>query len=87
MCQVSPEQDSFTREIAGRLASRGVGGAAMALLSGGRPLTFFLAQLLWVAQPAASLLLPRTQIAALAQLLEDEQAVTQLQRYLRGEEG
>ena len=86
MSHARPEQDSFLRELAGGLAKRGLREPALSLLAAGRPLTFLLGQLLWVAQPVAALLWPRSQITTLAQLLEDERAVTQLQRYLNAEE-
>lgn len=86
MSHASPEQDTLLRELAGGLAERGLRGPALALLSVGRPLTFLVGQLLWVTQPAAALLWPRSQITALAQLFEDERAVIRLQRYLSAEE-
>lgn len=86
MSHARSEQDRFLRELAGGLAERGLRGPALALLAAGRPITFLLGQFLWVAQPAAALLWPRSQITTLAQLLEDERAVAQLQRYLSAEE-
>ena len=82
MSQEAPEQDTFSQRLATELESRGLRVPVLILLAAGRPLTFLLGQAVWIAQPAASLLWPRSRLAALASLLEDEQAVTQLQDYL-----
>lgn len=82
MSHVESDQDTFLRALAGELASRGLRLPAMIMLAAGRPLAFLLGQVLWVAQPAASLFWSRSEIATFANLLEDDQAVARLQDYL-----
>ena len=86
MSHVEPDQDTFLRALAGELASRGLRVPAMIMLAAGRPLTFLLGQVLWVAQPAASLFWSRSEIAAFANLMEDDRAVARLQDYLSRED-
>lgn len=80
------QQDTFLRAFARELARRGLQAPALALLTAGRPLTFVLGQVLWVAQPAASLFWSRSSLTGLAHLLEDEQSVAQLEQYLSRED-
>lgn len=86
MSHATPEQDAFLRSLAGELARRGLRLPAQVMLAAGRPLTFVLGQTLWILQPAASLFWPRTQIATLATLLENDLAVARLQHYLSEED-
>jgi hypothetical protein len=64
-----------------RLRLEGVVGA---LLEAGEPLSPFGAHLLWIAQPALSFLVPREDVAALAQLLEEPGGLARVRRRLVG---
>ena len=82
MGHAESEKEYGLRVLADTLAARGLRVPALVALTAGRPLTLLLGQLLWIAQPAASLFWHNTRIEALAHLLEDEHAVSQLQSYL-----
>ena len=76
------EGEFVLHALAGALADRGLRIPALVALTAGRPLALLFGQLLWIAQPVASLFWHRTHIETLAHLLEDEQAVDQLQSFL-----
>jgi hypothetical protein len=82
----SPNRDPFLDQIATALHQRGLNSVALALLEVGQPLTFIGGQLMWLAQPALSLLWPAAQVRHLAQLLEDPTAVRRLMAALATKE-
>lgn len=64
-----------------RLRLEGVVGA---LLEAGEPFSPFGAHLLWIAQPALSIVVPREDVAALAQILEEPGGLARVRRQLIG---
>lgn len=78
MTQLTPEQDVFLEQVAGFVQRSGLRVPTLMALTAGRPLTFLGGQLLWLLQPALSLLLPAKQVAQLAHLLEKPEAVSAL---------
>ena len=78
MMDMPPTQTRFSEEIAAFLRRYRLRLPALILLDAGRPLTFFGGQLLWVSQPLFSLFGKSTQVARMARLLEEPQAVAQL---------
>lgn len=78
MIQLTPEQDDFLEQVAGFVHRHGLREPVLMALDAGRPLTFLGGQLLWLLQPALSLLLPGKQVARLAQVLEKPEAVSAL---------
>ena len=68
----------FLEQIAAFAEARGLRLPLLLALEAGRPLTFLGGQLLWVAQPALSLILPSQWIQQTAQLLEEPEAVEAL---------
>jgi hypothetical protein len=69
---------SFVSQIATTLSRQGWETPALILLEAGKPLTFLGGQLLWMAQPALSLLMPSDLVRQAAQLLEEPEAVQAL---------
>lgn len=53
----------------------------------GHPFTFLSSQLLWIAQPALSLLMPSGRIDQFARLLEDPSAIQALIEQLESKQG
>lgn len=80
------EQEHFLQETAATLRRRGWQSVALLLLEAGRPLALVAGQLLYIAQPALSLVWPDRAIGRLAHLLEDPVAVQSLIDYLDAEE-
>ncbi len=78
MTQLTPEQDVFIDQVAGAIRHAGLRQPALLILDAGRPLTFIGGQLLWLLQPALSLLLPRKKISQMAQILEKPEGVLAL---------
>lgn len=76
--QLAPEKDALITQISDQICQRGWRTPALIALESGRPLSFIIGQLLWVAQPALSLVMPGQMIRQMAQLLEDPAAVEQL---------
>lgn len=76
--QLAPEKDALISQIADQICRRGWRTPALIALEAGRPLTFVIGQLLWVAQPALSLAIPSQKIRQTAHLLEEPAAVNQL---------
>jgi hypothetical protein len=75
MTQLSPEYGPIIDQLADSICRRGWRLPALIALEAGRPLAFLGGQLLWVAQPALSLLLPSTAVRQVAALLEEPAAV------------
>ena len=73
-------------QIATSLGRNGFRIPALIALRIGHPLTFIGGQLLWVAQPALSLLLPARTVGMLAQILEEPAAVQGLLRRLEADD-
>ena len=82
----SPNRDPLLDKIATTLKQRGLHTAALTLLEAGQPLAFIGSQLLWLAQPALTLLWPSSQVRQLAQLMEDPAAVRALMLRLAADE-
>ena len=82
MVLLSPPEEKFLRQVAARVQRRGLRGPAVFALQAGRPLMLVAGQLLWVAQPALSLLGTGKQAGQLAQLLEKPGAVDLLLTFL-----
>ena len=76
--QLAPEKEAHITQIADKICQQGWRLPALLALEAGRPLTFVMGQLLWVAQPALSLVLPGQMIRQTARLLEDSESVNQL---------
>jgi hypothetical protein len=75
------------RRIAGwssRLRALGLNGIVGALLDAAEPFGPLGAQLLWVAQPVVSLMLPSDEVDGLARLLDDPAGVAWLRSELTG---
>jgi hypothetical protein len=81
-------QNAHNELLAGRLAAtirrRGWRLPALIALEAGRPLAFVGGQLLWVAQPALSLILPHDTVGDFAAMLEDPAALDDLIALLDG---
>lgn len=71
-------EDPFLEQVAAFVEARGWRLPALLALTAGRPLAFLGGQILWIAQPALSLLLPGQWIQQTAQLLEEPEAVEAL---------
>lgn len=78
MTQLSPEDNHFLDDITDLIYRLGLRLPALIILETGRPLAFLGGQLLWLAQPALSLLLPAREVGRVAALLEDPTAVNAL---------
>ncbi|MFQ5420021.1 MAG: hypothetical protein ACE5EY_06625 [Anaerolineae bacterium] len=75
---LAPEKEAPISQIADRICQRGWRLPVLLALEAGRPLAFVMGQLLWMAQPALSLVIPGQMIRQTAQFLEDPKAVNQL---------
>jgi hypothetical protein len=72
------EQENFLNGIAETIERRGWRLPALAALEAGRPLALVGAQLLWLAQPALSLIISASTIGQFARLLEEPAALDSL---------
>lgn len=82
----SPNRHPLVDQFATTLKQRGLHSVALTLLEVGQPLAFIGGQLLWLAQPALSLLWPQAQVRQIANLLEDPTAVKNLMAALTTDE-
>lgn len=82
MVLLSPPEEKFLRQVAERVQRRGLRGPALLALQAGRPLLLVAGQLLWIAQPALTLLGSGRQAGQLAQLLERPEAADFLLSFL-----
>ena len=82
----SPNRDPLVDQLATALKQRRLHHAALTLLEVGQPLAFVGGQLMWLAQPALSLLWPQAQVRQMAHLLEDPTAVRHLMTALATDE-
>jgi hypothetical protein len=83
----SPDSDRWAPRLArwsGRLQASGLRGLVGVLLEAAEPLGPLGAQVLWVAQPALGVLLPRDEIASLARLLDEPGGMAWLRGRLVG---
>lgn len=64
------DDKGLSRRLARHIARRGLRTPALVALEAGRPLAFVAGQLVWMAQPALSLLWPRQEVGRIARLLE-----------------
>ncbi len=76
--QTSTNQDTFIDQLAAAFGRRGLRLPALIALEAGSPLAFLGGQLLWLAEPALSLMMDRETIRQTARLLEDPAAVAAL---------
>ncbi len=81
-----PVKDVFVKEVAAALNRWGLQAPARLFLEAGHPVTFLSGQLLWLAQPALSLLLPSQTVRQAAYLLEEPDAIQALVAQLEVEE-
>lgn len=82
MVLFSPPEVRFLRQVADTVQRRGLRGPVALALQAGRPLMLVAGQLLWIAQPALSLLGTGKQVGQLAQLLEKPGAADLLLTFL-----
>lgn len=78
MAPLTPEQDVFLDRLADAVQRYGLRTPALLALDAGRPLTFVGGQMLWLLQPALSLIVPGKHVAQLAQVLEKQETVSAL---------
>jgi hypothetical protein len=71
-------ENPFLEQVATFIQEHNLRLPLLLMLETGRPLAFLGGQLLWIAQPALSLILPGQWIQQTAQLLEEPEAVTAL---------
>lgn len=71
-------ENPFLEQVAAFIEARGLRLPTLLLLEAGRPLTFLGGQLLWIAQPALSLIMPGQWLQQTAQLLEEPEAIEAL---------
>lgn len=76
--QFPMDDETMLDQIASALRRSGLRLPALLALQLGHPLTFLGGQLLWLAQPALSLLLPAALVQRLPVLLENPQAAQKL---------
>ena len=81
-----PEQEKLVNDFADALSRRGLRDLALLILQAGQPLSFIGGQLLWMAQPALAIVLPKHQVAQVAHLLEEPSAVESLITRLEADE-
>jgi hypothetical protein len=72
------EQENFLNDVAEMIQRRGWRLPALVALEAGRPLALVGGQLLWLAQPALSLIIPASTIGQFARLLEEPAALDRL---------
>ena len=83
--QIATEGERFIEQVAAAFCRRGLRLPALVALEAGGPLAFLGGQLLWLAQPVLSLVLPADIVRQSARLLEDPAAVSALVERLEAE--
>ncbi len=83
--QTTTERDAFIDQLAAAFCRRGLRLPALIALEAGQPLAFLGGQILWLAEPALSLVVQGKTIRQTAQLLEDPTAVAALVHRLEHE--
>lgn len=86
MQPLSTEEAKRVEQVAEKISTLGLQTAALLLIDVGHPFAFIGSQLMWVAQPAASLFVPRSTITGWATLLEKPSALTTLKQRLLEQE-
>lgn len=81
------EDRGLSQRLARQIRQRGLEAPALVALEAGRPLAFLAGQLLWVAQPALSLVWPRDEVGRVARLFETPAGWEMLIRCLEKENG
>lgn len=81
------EDKGLSQRLARQITQRGLQTPARVALEAGRPLAFLAGQLLWVAQPALSLLWPRHEVGRVARLFETPDGWETLIQCLERENG
>lgn len=71
MFQARSDDDLLIEHLTENVMRRGLYGPALILVEVGRPLAPLLGQLLWIAQPAFSMLWPAETIGRVAHFLEE----------------
>ena len=85
--QESLEQAQLIKKVVNTVNRYGLRLPTLVALEAGHPITFLSSQLLWIAQPVLSLLMPSQPIYQLARLLEVPTAVQMLIEQLESEQG
>lgn len=83
--QTGTDHERFIEQLAAAFCRRGLRLPALIALEAGQPLAFLGGQLLWLAEPALSLVIAGDTIRQAARLLEDPAAVTALVNRLEAE--
>lgn len=86
MSQLPLQENSISRDLARRIAARGLRPIALLALEAGRPLALLAAQLVWMAQPLLSLAWQRQRLAQWAQFLEGPRNIDAMIEYLEAED-
>jgi len=73
--QETLEQAQLIKKVVKTVNRYGLRVPTLVALEAGHPITFLSSQLLWIAQPALSLLMPSQHIRQFARLLEEPSAV------------
>ncbi|MBK8987180.1 MAG: hypothetical protein IPM39_14055 [Chloroflexi bacterium] len=76
--QTATDHNSFIDQLAAAFCRRGLRLPALIALEAGGPLAFIGGQLLWLAEPALSLVVSHETVRQTARLLEDPTAVAAL---------
>ncbi len=80
------DREAFLDQVADAICRYGLRLPTLLALQIGHPVTFLGEQLLWIAQPALSLLMPGDVLQRLATVLEEPQAIEGLQARLEASE-
>lgn len=86
LLSVTPEQTTFIADLAAFICRRGWRLPALIALQAGSPASFLGGQLLFVAEPALSLVMPSRWVQQTAHLLENPTAVNALIAQLEASE-
>ena len=81
------DDERLSERLARQISQRGLQTPALVALEAGRPLAFVAGQLLWVAQPALSLLWSRQAVGRLARMFETPDGWETLIQSLESENG
>ncbi len=85
--QETLEQAQLIEKVVKAVNRYGLRIPALVALEAGHPITFLSSQLLWIAKPVLSLLMPAQHIHQFALLLEEPSAVQVLIEQLESEQG
>ena len=87
MLEAAGDDDLLLEELARHLSRRGLREPALLAVEVGQPLLPFVSQLLYIAQPALSMVWPAKRVGRVAGLLEKPGIGEQLVAYLEVNEG